>query len=650
MWFIMLQVIRGETSFSGQSQLRPLDEITSEVDILARFWSMYNQYKDGASEAISEDNQNWMMFLGKHFLRKSGHLEWVEEGGSLTHTRYRREIIQPTIELLRSVLVKAHPSVRVKPDYEYANLPAQVQGIGGQRQTMRDLYDSDVAAWLTNFFHQEMEYTGEAIRQAELVCQVLVSGEAYRVFNTHHIPGYGTEIHSKLLRRDQFFGDPNGTDLNNFRDFEGIIIEEDLDAATIKRLYGVSEREYSYSAMRRSFATDESTSMSSFSRSYMFDGKGGGNWRWDQRKYKVHTLYYNFGNVEATMWGIKNDGKSAELKYPLGREIVIINFSKVASDVVNPHWHGEFPIVCYQASPLPCMARGLSEVSKIKDDQVLIDVINNVVLWSALEHSNHTIAYEEGSVIPSNIKNSPGLKLPVRPGALQNNQIERWDPPPMNRDLYAYGQDAEMHAREIVSGVTDAILGNTLPAGSSGEFLDKTARLGLNRHAFKSRMLDAGHLRAARLWLFSVQQWADFRSPRYAKMHDLGEHQFMPEAARELFWDIEVTSMADLPVDLQDRIEYGMLHVQNGWWDLEQFVQFTDPPMRPDLRQLIRDVSLNQFIPGLPSNIQAQLRLQAAQLMAQQQQIQNGGQPGPNMAQGNPPPLPPGNPNAQGQG
>ena len=643
----MAQIVRGETAFTGRRVLKPLDQITAEADILARFHSMLGQAKEAASDSISLDNKNWRMFMGDHFLTRSGRLEWIEEKQSPTHTRYRREIIQPTIELLRSVLVKAFPLIRVKPDYEYADLHSSIQTGQGESFDIKDLKDADVAAWSTKFYMDEMTYTSEAIRQAELVAQVLVSGEAYRIRQTHHIPGYGTEIHSKLLTRDQFYGDPRGTDLTNWRDFEYIIIEEDLDAATIKRLFGIDERSYSYSAHRRGVSFDEGTSLSSTSRAFYPGGNDndGGTWRWDQRFYKVHTVYYNHGNVDATVFGIKNEGSSAALRYPLGREIVIVNYSKVASDVVNPHWHGEFPVTCYQSAPLPFMARGLSEVSKIADDQIVVDIINNVVLWNALAHSNHTIAYEEGSVNPANIKNEPGLKLPVRPGALQSNQIERWDPPQLNRDLYGFGNDTAQHAREIVSGVSDAILGNSLPAGSSGALHDKVLRTGLNRHAFKGRMLNEGHIRDARLWFYGIQQHADFRAPRYAKMHDLGAHQWMPEAVRDLFWDIELTSMAEMPTDMEGRLEFAMLYVQNGWWDLEQMQQFVDAPMRPDLRKVIREVSLEHFIPGIPSNIQAQLRLQAAQLMAQREQAETG-QQAVNTAQGNPPPLPSGHPDA----
>ena len=644
-----LEIMRGETSFSGRRNLRPLDQITSEADILARFGSMFGQARENAVDAISRDNKNWMMFLGTHFVTASGQLNWIEERQSPTHTRYRREIIQPTIELLRSVIVKAFPEIRIKPDYEYANLRSLIGNGQGQFKDLDDLHDSDVAAWATDFMRTEMEYSAESVKQAELVCQVLISGEAYRLFYTRHIPGHGTEIKSKILKRDQFLGDPNGTDLEEFSDFEYIIIEDEYDSATIERLFGVKEREYSYQAHRRGVGLDETTSLSSTSRTWYPDNsnKGTGSWRWDQRRYKVHTVYYNHGNVEATIFGIKNNKPSANLKYPLGREIIIINHSKVASDVVNPHWHGQFPVVCYQSSPLPCLARGLSEVEKISDTQVVVDIINNVVLWNALAHSNHTIVYEEGAVVPSNIKNEPGLKLPVRPGALQNDQIERWDPPALNRDLYAFGQDSAQHAREIVSGATEALSGNNLPAGSSGKLHEQTLRSSLNRHSFKARMLEPGHQRAARLWFHSVQQWADLRSPRYARKHNVGQHQFLPEAVRDLFWDVEVTSMAELPTDLQGKIELSMLYVQNGWWDLEQMQLFVNMPMRPELRQVIRETSLSHFIPGIPSNIQAQLQLQAAQLMAQQQTAETGVQ-SPNMAQGNAPPLPPGS--SQGQG
>ena len=637
--------MRGESSFSGRSILRPLDEITSEGDILARFYSMYGQAKEAAADAISRANRNWMMFLGHHFLRQSGSLDWIEERQSPTHTRYRREIIQPTIELLRGILVKSFPLIRVKPDYEYANLRSWIGMGNNQRFELQDLHDADVAAWATQFYMDEMVHTGEATKQAELVCQVLVEGEAYRQRVTRHVPGYGTEIRAKLLRRDQFYGDPSGTDLEQWLDFEYIIVEDELDAANIKRLYGVDERSYSYDAYHRGVAFDEGTSLSSTSRAWYPDARdqNGGTWRWDQRKYKVHTLYYNMGNVNATIFGVKNTGESAKLNYPLGREIVIVNMSKVVSDTVNPHWHGEFPVTCYQSAPLPCMARGLSEVDKIADTQTVVDIINNVCLWNALAHSNITIAYEEGSVVPSNIKNEPGLKLPVRPGALQNNQIERWEAAQMPRDLYAFGQDSAQWAQEIVSGATEALQGNRLPAGSSGELYRQNTQSGLSRHSFKARNLEEGHKRDARLWFYGIQQEADFRSPRYARLHNLGAHQYLPEAVRDLFFDMELTSMADMPQSFLEKYDFAMIQVQNGYWDLEQMQQYVDAPMRPELRELIRQTSLNHFIPGIPANIQAQLRLQAAQLMAQQQQQQTGQQV-QNVAQGNPPPLPPGAP------
>lgn len=643
-----MQIIKGETAYSRFTRVKPLDQITSESDILARFWSMYGQARENAAEHISRENRNWMMFLGKHFLTASGQLNWIEEKRSPTHTRYRREIIQPTIELLRSVLVKAFPVIRIKPDYEYANLPSLIRSGEHEFIDAKDLQDSDVAAWSTDLMMTEMEVTGEAIKQAELTCQVLVGGEAYRLFYTRHIPGFSTDIRSKLLKRDQFLGDPKGTDLEEFSDFEYIIIEEELDAANIKRLYGVDERSYSYQANKANVAFDEFTALSSTSRAWYPNAKndGTGTWRWDQRTYKVHTIYYNMGNVNATIFGVKNNGRSAELNYPMGREIVIINYSKVASDIVNPHWHGEFPIVCYQSSPLPCMAKGLSEVEKIADDQVVMDIINNVVLWNALAHANHTIVYEEGSVNPALLRNEPALKLPVRPGANSNNQIVRWEPGGLEKDLYAYAGDTRQHATEFVAGATEALQGNQLPAGSSGELYRSNVQAGLSRHSFKSHNLEPGHRRAARLWFSDIQQHADLRGHRYARYHDISRHPYIAEALKELFWDVDSTSMADLPPDFQTRHDLAMLWVQNGYYDLEQMQQMVNMPMRPALRKLIRDTSIESFIPGIPANIQAQLRLQAAQLLAQQQQAENGGAQVPNLAQGNPPPLPPGNPNA----
>ena len=640
-------IIRGETKFSGRAWLRPLDQITAEADILARFYSMLGQSRDGAADAVRRDNKNWAMFLGKHFLTQFGDRDYAEAKQSVTHTRYRREIIQPTIELLRAVMVKAFPGVRVKPEYEYANLRSIV-GVGqGEFLELQDLHDADVAAWATGVFNDEMERTGEAIKQAELTAQVLVGGEAYRLSYTRHIPNYATEIRDKLLTRDQFYGDPKGTDLENFSDFEYIIIEEEFDAATIERFYGVKESSYSYDAQRRGITFDSTSSLSSTSRSWhpSKNKTGQGAWRWDQRTYKVHTIYYNFGNVQASVFGIKNTGKSAEVKYPLGREIVIVNYSKVVSDKVNPFWHGEFPITCYQASPLPCMARGLSEVEKIADDQVVVDIINNVVLWNALEHSNRAIMYEEGSVNPQNLKNEPGVKIPVRPGALTTGQIKEMEAADLNQSLYQYGNDTANWAREIVSGATPSLAGLDPKAGTSGRLYDQQIRSSMPRHVFKTNMMEPGHMRHAKLKMAAMQQWADFRSHHYAKHHDISQHQYMPEAFKQLFFGIELTSMAELPTDMESRETYGMVKVQNGIWDLEQFVQFTGTPMRPELRRLVRDVSLNHFIPGLPNNIQSQIRLQGAQLLAQQQQNETG-QQGPNLAQGNPPPLPPGDPDA----
>ena len=70
------------------------------------------------------------------------------------------------------------------------------------------------------------------------------------------------------------------------------------------------------------------------------------------------------------------------------RSVVVVNEQAVVYDQPNVYWHGESPVACYVANPLPHVVHGRSEAEPLLSVQDGVNILYNTVIANALLMSN----------------------------------------------------------------------------------------------------------------------------------------------------------------------------------------------------------------------------------------------------------------------
>ena len=203
-------------------------------------------------------------------------------------------------------------------------------------------------------------------------------------------------------------------------------------------------------------------------------------------------LYYNEMTPMQTEFG-KAPPKA--VRYPRGRHIVIINDKVVAVDRENPYWHGQFPILSYNANPLPHEFFGKSDVDSMVSIQSAGNILQNMVIQNAMLSTNTQWIYEEGALSAEEITNQPGLMIPVAPGGI--GRLQRLEPANIGRDAMMLIEQLEGHARSDISGVQDVMMGREPTSNSSGILANTLQSAALTRQGFKVLSLDVTYKRQA---------------------------------------------------------------------------------------------------------------------------------------------------------
>ena len=275
------------------------------------------------------------------------------------------------------------------------------------------------------------------------------------------------------------------------------------------------------------------------------------------------------------------------LKYPNGRMITIVNEKKVVVDRANPYWHREFPVVVYQANPMPHQFFGKTEIDQLVTVQEAVNILYNMVIANAMLAGNNQWMYEEGALLAEDVTNQPGLMIPVSQGSIAGKRIERLSPAPISQDVFMLMKEMETYGRSDMAGVQDVMLGSA-KSGTSGVLANSLQAAALTRQSFKMVSLDESYRRQARLEIYLMQQFYEYEDPRMTQQWGSGEWLLWSEGMRDLLWDVKVESQADLPHNVTARINYAIQLLQLGVYDLEEFLSFTGLKVRPELRDKIR--------------------------------------------------------------
>ena len=607
---------------------RPIDQIEKEEDLVKTLRTAIGEAEEGASTYISESNRNYQYVKGNHFVRKAGNGDWVSDNRNpYWRLRLRRDIINPVVSTSLAVLHKLRPTMIIEADFPGEQVTAFNQG----QHIPLPIDGYQAASQMQRVMESEWDRRSEEILQAEVLLETMISGVAFRTYMPVIDETGRVTVRPYLLNRSQFLGDPRGADLANFSDFKYIVIEQWWDAADIERIYRIKESTFARGPGDTSYEPDD-TGM--YRRQYQFrDGDKMGQKYMEttmhRRMYPVHTIFYNQGSPDVLAYG-KNPPKS--LKYPLGREMVLINKTKLVADRHNRYWHGKFPITAYVTMPMPHMQTGFSDVSPLIEIQNMVNILQNMIVTNAMALGVPQWIAEHGAVNTGDLTNEPGAIINVQPGALGRNAVQRLEPGTIGGEIYTILRDLQAYGMEDLGDVSEALQGKNV--GQSGVHANTLLGAALTKQGFRAQMLDAGHKRSAWLELMMMQQFMHVDEQWLRRNHDLGELLHMNLAMRELFFDVKVESKAELPHNPQARINMAAEMLALGIFDVKEFLIFTGIHPRPELEKILSDAS-DFFMPAVPNEMQAQIRMEL-EMARMRMAEQNGGQP-PQAGQGGEP-------------
>ena len=594
---------------------KSIDDIKDEDMIVRMFRHALSESREASEAEVAQIDRNWQYYWGCHYLRKVGN-RWLPDTSGGDKIRIQRDVIQLSIDALRPIMVKMSPIILALASYP--GVEAEIEVSGGGSYRIPDLYNDEVATFLSESKQREDKRRYEEVRIAEKVLEVMVSGKCFETSIPVHREGYGTILEPKLYPRSKIYLDPKGTRLTDFRDFMYISFEDEMDASMIYQNYGLKEQDYVKSGNsneNKRYDYEERGFFRSLTEFRHFGGRTFTETKYQRRIYKVHTGYFNRYAAELHAY----HGTAKQQNYPFGRQIVMINEQKIAVDQPNPFEHGQYPLTCHQSMPVPFIGRALSEIGKLIDTQRGINLLMSALIGHTMMGMNPKVLYEEGAFNPLDWRGGPGGFVRVNRGALgQHPMIEWYQPQPPDRGAWTLMKDMEYHGKEDVAGVTNSLQGGTPPAGTSGRLYSTEQSAAMTGPTFKIQNLDAGFHRHAELEIELIQQFVDWMDPYYQITHDMAQyHPMMGDAVRDLYLKVIHESRAELPHNPIARHNFYWNQFVEGVVDFEQYLLLAQVPMRPALRQAARMGSLENYMPGVPREFRLQLK--AAEIAAQQQ-------------------------------
>lgn len=581
---------------------KPITQLTSEEDIVKAVTYHYDLGMENAKERISIRNRNADIYEGYHYQRLnplSG--EWgraTEFYTDISKLKTQTADIYNNVTSLVPILNRSQPKIMVEAEYPEDVVDIRIEDIegmliGGQS----DIRGSTAAEKLTDLLENLSERRMDTNLNSTIILESILGGTSFVSFRMSRRTN---EIIPYLLEQEQFVGDPDGTRIWDFEDFQYIVITEMWSINKIRQRYGLQESEYG------GVPTTQRTGLSRFlptrknktqAESYGMD------------KYPVRTLYYledvpgdDFENIE---------------KMPAMRMFRTINDTKLVVNKSKPFWHKRFPVIAFTSSLNPHKATGISEISQMLWSQLTINILQNTILDNLKMSGSDRIIAEEGAIKGNKISTDPRSVSIANKGKLGDGSIQF---------IRGFGPDGSIvNLRELMRGdmrdvIGDAggLFGGNIPSHiKSGKHAQIALHTVLTKQQFKIANLDPSWREMAYQEVSNIQQFIDFDNINLDKLHAdkterLAMSGWLGEAIRNLEYDIKIESKENLPYSIEDRITLGFAMLNSGMMDPEEFYRMTGFRVRPELREEIRKQSqADQFKIGVPLQLQAQAQIQA---------------------------------------
>lgn len=527
-----------------RSKNKTLDSIRDEEEIISAAQALKSEAENAASKRHKQIKKCWQFYFGNQWLNKEG-----KKDKRAPSWRYRGklDVCFRTVENIRPVLQSGIPNVFVSPDFDI---------------------DEEAAEAATEIINAEREYRMEEIEHGKAVLEFVVAGISIRKSTFDF--GRNVVI-SPSVNPLRFFPDPYGTD-PNFADHKYIIHEVMMDAADIERRFSIKESD---------FGSESGAGSGIFNLTRkIFNQKGKSEYK--RRRYPVWDIYYSEATPEVIM-DTENEPKS--LKHPNGRHIIIVNKKKVALDQDNWNRRGDFPFTAYQDYTIPRKFWSLGEIDHLMSTQVNMNVLFSQMMMNAILTANTQWIMPKGAVPHGTLTNEPGLIVSADRSMI--DEIRRLEPSTVSP---AYSQILSIleEQSQRTTSVSEVVAGREPSSGTSGVAIQQLQNMALGRQRFKMINIDSAMRRQAKLEFELLQDYANFRDPRYTRKLGLGEWLNWTDDIRDLAFDINIESKAGLPHNLVGKINFATTMLEQGVFDHLQFLEFTGIPVREELKQLLQ--------------------------------------------------------------
>ena len=567
-------------------------DIMDEDELVDCVKQMRHDAEDAISERVKVCRKAWLYLLGNQYLVDEGEA-YVDAEMPSWKFRLTRNIVAPVIDTLSPILSQARPKYFVRADFP--ELSGVITDPDTGMQIPTGLTDAELAKRMEDILENVHQKRNEGLEISKLLMDVLINGTGYRKI---HYCSHTNEVKLPIIPFEDVLIDPMGT-RQDLTDSKYVIVRHYMDATDIKHLYGLDEHEYAQgspdSVYGKSGIKGEGRSWMRRLRNFFNDGGSGDTGSetlMERRRYPVLECYYNADNSFNEAF---HDGQNMGYGGDRSRTVVIVNEQAVVYDQPNVYWHGEFPVACYVANPIPHVVHGRSEAEPLLSVQDGVNIMYNTVIANALLMSNSQWLVEDGAVQYEDLPNQPGLIIPVE----RLDKIQRIPPAPVPGDVLSLLKELEGTTRQNTSGISPVLQGQEPYSGASGKLASVLTGNAFSRQSPKIQAMDDGYRRQARLELSLMQQFKRYDDPRETKTYDEGENLLFSEAMRELLYTVEIDSKADSPLNMTDKINYAFAMVQSGVFDVKEFIRYTQIELSEERKaEIFQAVSQAEVLQG----------------------------------------------------
>lgn len=513
--------------------------------------------RDCVGEA-RENQDDWARRALKNIKYYSGQ-QWLDAEGEVDRSspvwRFRTQlnIIFSNIQTICSAGLDARPRIYYSADQE------------GQ---------SDVADSLTDLMEAFHEERMEEWHVFQTLLWLTLTGIGWRKY------GYSSSKNmpiGSLVPSWDILVDPHGT-MPDLSDHKYVAHVKEMDIDDVVNQYKVDEEDIIGGP---GVKQEKQGFLKSFLRTNVNKESRG-----SRKRVEVWELWF-FGHAVEEMIS----GKTPKsVKYPRGRVITICG-EKLLHKGESPYNHGRYPFVPYHGCTAPSGFLGFGVAEQILPIQFAINVLISQYIMGTILMSNPQWIAEKGAIEEQFLTNEPGLVIKTEPNkASAVQRVEGVAPAanvlPLVNELLMFS--------ERVSTVSEVMMGRQPSSNTSGIAIAGLQQASMLLVRQLMRWFEVSYKLAGIIEAENIQQFAIPMNPSELGIGSnvegvsmsLGEWFGWQEEIRDLYFDVHIQSLSELPRNLEGRLAFALQLMEAGIFDIEEFLDFTRLPVSERLRQV----------------------------------------------------------------